>query len=369
MAKTNTRWQIVGAALLSLLLIASCSSDGDDDASSTTQGPTTTSAPSSGGEDELDPLAPQPLAERTTVNVSIANFVEAYAGLILASELGEFEAENLDVVIQRVPSNDALALLLRGDIQMLGGGPNAGMLNSISGSESPRCTGAIYDPSPETREGVWVRNDALGSDGEADPELIRGRQIAAGSGIGTSPIVPVVEWLESIGLGLDDVEIVGLASADAQIAFEQGSVVAAFLQTPLWQQVEEAGFATYIEGSAFSLACYVMSSQFIEGEPEAAEAVLRALLRTHREYLQGDYHTDDEVLGLLSTALEVPADVIAASPPFAFTDDLRFSDDAIEVISRMEEIWLQEGSILTYTEPIGIDRIFDDRFASALSDG
>jgi NitT/TauT family transport system substrate-binding protein len=156
-----------------------------------------------------------------------------------------------------------------------------------------------------------------------------------------------------------DVSGTELAGADALAALKAGAVGASYVQSPFWQQIEKEGYARLIPGSGFSLASYIMETNFMKTQPDVARAILRALLRTQRTYLQGDYHANDLVVEALSKATSSPVETIKATPAMIWNTDLQPTPTMLRNIAEAQADWLEVGGVLQYTDPLPMDRIND----------
>ena len=132
---------------------------------------------------------------------------------------------------------------------------------------------------------------------------------------------------------------------------------AAWLASPFWQSDEIATCCTQVLGDLPTLGKYIFGTKFLEEEPETAEAIIRALARTNRTYLQGDYHDDPEVMAILSQALGAPEEQIASSDEYVFDPNLGID---LDYVTKAQEIWITGGA-LEFDEPLDPDRVVDTR--------
>jgi NitT/TauT family transport system substrate-binding protein len=356
------------AVIASLAIFAAaCGDDDSDEGASTGSSPTETS--SGGGEPQSGPgtPAPQPLAERTSVTLVASFAIEPFAPLFLADEMGEFEQENLDVEIVLVPSNEATVQVASDRALLQVGGVTAAGFNAIASDTGIRYVANVHYQSDENQEGLWVRRDLLDSDGEIDPENIPGMRIALGSGgLSSVSTIPAQRWLGEYGYTVDDIEPVPIGGADMLVAVEQGSVDAGYLITPFWQEPTVADCCVLVTPQPpLAASVYVVNETSLENDDDrdTLRAVFRALMRTVRTYLQGDYHSDPEVLDVLSQILETDADVITSSPSLRFDPDLGLETD---ILTESQEVWIGAGDILEFDEPLPIDDVADTSIVEEL---
>jgi NitT/TauT family transport system substrate-binding protein len=333
--------------------LAAC---GDDDGGDESSAPTT--AAGGGPSEGPGSPGPQPLEEQESVTVAVPVAIEAFAPVYLADALGEFEAENLDVELATLPANDGAVALSRGDAHLQVGGVNAAFLNQVDAGIELRWVANVHRAGEESQEGLWVRNELLDDDGTVPADDLRDMALAlGGGGIASTSALPVADWAEEQGVELSEISgLSDLAGNDIALGLEQGSLDAGYVLSPSWVQIQESGCCTLVTPlPPLSASTYTMSADFVEGEPDVAAALMRAIARTVRTYLQGDYHADEEVLTALSEALETPADTITQTPPLEFDPELGFDSETVE---RMQTMWI-ENDVLEYDEPIPVDELVD----------
>lgn len=345
-------WRALLVATL-LISIAACGSG--DSSSSATSPP----AEADGGDSTRatdDPLAPRPLAERQTLTVTIPIKIEAFAQLLLADEFGEFDKENLDIDLQTLPGNEAITLLgaERADVQT--GGPSTTMFNAIASDFDIAWGASNYHPAETSKGGLWLASDLFGPDGEPDPDKVKGATIAFGGlGMaGTPTLYLVSDWLESIGLTLDDINEQNINGADMIVALENGSIDGGWILDPFWLQLEDSDAARFVIGQPDAVGGYMLGPTRHD-KAEAIDAFFRAMLRTTRTYLSGDYHRDEEVVTALAELTEVDPDTITATPALEFVQDMRIDPTVAE---RLQEQWFDLG-LMSYDEPLAVDRYVD----------
>jgi NitT/TauT family transport system substrate-binding protein len=296
----------------------------------------------------------------TKAVVAIVSPSEIYAGALLAGPMGEFTKENLDVTYQRLALSDAFLLATQGKVQVVVAGVTAGLLNLIAQKDNFRQTGFSFELSPDSKEGLWVRNEYFNSDGSVNKAKVKGMQFNFGSGgYASSTVVPIARWLKASGFSINDVHPTELSGADTLAGLQQGSVGAGYLQSPFWLTAAQGNFARLVPGTGFSLASYIMETNFTNTQPEVAKAILRAMLRTQRTYLQGDYHANAAVLAALVTATGSTADAIKATPSLRWTTDLMPTTAIVQNIADAQDDWLQAGGILQYQQALPMERIND----------
>lgn len=352
-------WQLIAGLLVIALFAAACGDD--DDTTTADNGGSTTAAPSTGGEGdgpagEGDP-APQPLAERTKLRVSYPVAIEGFAHLLLADHFGEFEKENLEVELTVAPGNEALVLLGSDDLDIVMGSPNAGFMNAVNAGVDVRWVGPTYEGNPDSNTGLWIRSEILGDDGEAQADEVKGMSVALGQlGFAAPSAIVVRDFLKPLGLELTDIEVSNLQGADMVLALENGGVDAAVVLDPFTQQVAAADYATFVQPFAPISTGGFLAGSIREKNPDALDAFMRAIARTVRTYLQGDYHEDPEVVAALSEIIGIDEDAIKQNEPLVWNPDLVVDP---KVVEDFQEMWIAAG-LLQYDEPMPASDLIDD---------
>jgi NitT/TauT family transport system substrate-binding protein len=370
------RRKLAAALCLALALTAVACGSGDDDGegaapsgdAGSESGSESGTGSDTGATEGPDTPEPRPLDEETSVTILPVVAAESFAPVYLAEHFGEFERENLDVTISELPSNDTFVALVRGDAQLTVGGLNAAFFNLVEGGTDVRWLANVHQQSEESSEGLWVRREVLGDDGELDADELDGMRIALGtSGIVSTSALAVDEWLEENGSDLGDVEVQSIGGNDVVVALEQGSTDAGYVLSPAWQTVEESGCCEMVTPRPpLAASTYTMTADFMENERQTARAIMRALTRTVRTYLQGDYHADPEVLEGLVETLEVPEEVVIATPSLVFDPDMGFDSAMVEDI---QQVWLDAGDVLEYSDPIPADEVVDTSVVDEVLEG
>jgi NitT/TauT family transport system substrate-binding protein len=356
----------VCVGLLSIAALVAGACGGDDDETGST-GSTTRQASGEGPTSGPGSPAPQPLDETTSVTISPAVAIEPFSPVYLAQAMGEFEKENLDVTISELQPNDGYIAVARGEAHLQVGGVNAAFLNAVGAGTELRWLANVHQTGPDSKDGLWVRNENLEDDDTVSAETMRDMQIAIGAGaIASTSALPVAEWAEEQDVALSDLQLVPLGGNDIAIALEEGSIGAGYVLSPQWITIEESGCCTLVTPlPALAASTYTMSADFIENQPEVAEAIMRAIARTVRTYLQGDYHADDEVMSALSELMGVPVEGMRQTPPLVFDPDLGLD---VDVLDQLQDVWI-ENDVLELEEPLPLDRLTDRSVVEAVVGG
>lgn len=305
--------------------------------------------------------APQPLSEQKKATAVVAiKGAEAYAQVLLADHFGEFEKENLVVDIKVAPLPDTIGLLNSGRADVTPAGGNIPILNAIAAGSDIAIVGAMptFPPAPDSKAGFWVQPEMLDESGEVDPCSFKGKSVAFGgpAGFGSAASLPFANYIADCDLTLSDVELSVVGGPDSLIALENGAIDAAYLPDPLWADADTEGYAEFaIPFGQETVGGYMMGSLRHEN-PDVADAILRALVRTTRTYLQGDYRNDPMVRGALEEVLGVPSSVLDVGAPLVFDPDMRFDPVLLEPI---QEMWIDTGDLLSYDQPLPVTKVVD----------
>jgi NitT/TauT family transport system substrate-binding protein len=288
--------------------------------------------------------------------------VLVFAGPLLAQFFGEFEKENLDVQMEIVPPADGTVLLAQGEADIVMTGVNPGHLSLMNeGAPVKYVVGTLGEELPET-ESVYMRKEFLDAAGNPDLDKVRGStfmvSIGGGGGFGASGALPTYRWLKANGLGPDDITAANAPSmGDASLGLINGQFAASLILTPAITAVEESGCCVRLPDTIAADGVFLANTDWMADEPEVVEAFFRALIRTHRTYLQGDYKTDPEVAAALAEVLGQPEEAIATLPDMRFNPNLSIETIASR-LADYEEMFRIAGVIEydgTVTRDMAID--------------
>ncbi|MBY4208111.1 ABC transporter substrate-binding protein [Rhodococcus fascians] len=281
---------------------------------------------------------------------------EAYAPFWVGKEFGEFEKENIDLKIEKVPAAQFVQAGLTGqaDVVLPGGG---GLFNAVSSGANLRMVASAYDTDSST--GFYLSPKLAAEIPNFGPCDMKGRSVAVAPGgtIASASAVPISEYLAECDLTLKDVELSGQVGADSVVALQTGALDVAMEYVNLGAQAEQMGAKQIIPfPKDYQFAPWVFGPKLLE-DPSAAAAVLRAMVRTVRTHLQGDYHTDPEVMAVLSQYEGLPDDTIASFPLLQFNPNLAMNAD--NLVTSLQQVWFDYGGVLSYNEPLKTDQVAD----------
>lgn len=295
-----------------------------------------------------------PLPAPTTVRIGIQAATEELAPVLLAEELGEFEAENLTVELVEIADPVELYEALgTGALDAVAGRLDAPFFDQVSGGTGVRLVlgGAVARAANdlgEAQPGLWIRADLM-SEPDRYKEL-EGSRFAVADGIDDAVAGPVTAVIRQDDLSLNEVRVDLEGGADAAEALESGDVSAAWLDEPAWRSVAGDGRFRLIATLPASepLGGLMLSGRLVdhEGDRAVGLAVVRALVRTVNSWLADDYQEDDEVVEALAGATGTEPGDIRATPPWLFDWELRSG-----TTERLQTTFVQLGSVI-YEEEI-----------------
>jgi NitT/TauT family transport system substrate-binding protein len=304
--------------------------------------------------------APKPLPGKEKVIVGIPAKLKQNAALHLAKALGEFDKENLDVEYSISKPSDSFVLLGAGKYDVVVSQPSAAFFNAVAAGTDIKYVAPIASLAP--KNGFWVSKAFL--NGRAyHPSLLKGQTLASVQGQGTVTAYVVQKELLKAGLTLKDVTWKAMRPADALVALENGAVNFALLLDPVWGKADPAKIEYAFDYSNDVNGGYFFGPNLLSKKRAVGEAFVRALVRTQRQYLQGNYGENAKVRAALAKDLDEPEDSVRSSASgLTFSADMAVRADMAELI---QQTYLSTPGILTYTTPIPDDKVIDRSFLRA----
>ena len=347
----------VGGAAIALLLTG-CGSSGDSSGGSSVK------ANAEAFEVSGDPLTPRPLEEKQTVVVGVGEGLEVYSQFLLAKTLGEFEKENIDVKIENVLEPDKLAMLSQGRMDVAYNAMTAGVLNlmSTAGGIKFAFPGAAYDAASE--QGFWYNKDSFGGE-EPEPKDLVGKKILTPSGNASISAFYLWKWVNDNdpSIKLSDLKFEAVPPNDIAVAMSNGSADVAQVVAPGSTLLGADPCCEFIDVGypSYPVIGWIGSDKFLNERSDVAMAFFRAMARTQKEYLQGDYHADAKTAPVLAEELaQEPAD-LAEQPALLFPTELPLGEETLDAQSYWRELGL-----LNYEEDVAKDKAYDSRYVDVL---
>lgn len=327
---------------------------------------------SSGAGVALDPhLEPDPVEEPTTIVVG-ASRITAFLPVFIAQEMGEFERENLTVQFTDAQGTDLVVLLTQGRIDLAAAGFGPGILNLAADGDAVKLVypaSSTYEPDAEF--GVWARTEIVGEDGFS-PSDLRGHSIGSSFGPSSPTIGYFFQELmrQDAEFSVNDVTFEQLGSAtDVPLALVNGAVDAAYVVPPLDTVVIDSGCCVFVGGNPpIPFGYWAVGSNVLSGdvEPEVVTAFLRAIERTSRTHLSGNYLEDPEIGPVVEQILSTPLEGLQAVPlgRWQFEGDLQ-----LEILMDLQDYYFYLGDLLSFEEPLPADVWFDQQYIDEIFAG
>jgi len=249
------------------------------------------------------------------------------------------------------------------------------VFNAISAGADLRFVLPFGSAGPGDQSGFWVRRSLLTADGRFDPCVLargvrpNGTTVASLSdptGLGSPVTIALARLIQkcpgqTFKSVRDRLTISTVIGADLLVALQQGAVDLAFLLSPL---PDTPGIGDYA-ALAYSIGQDDPGTDFAgwalgpvrDKQPAVAEAFVRAVVRTVRTYLQGNYLANADVVTALARTLNVPADVLGKSRPIVFRPDQRFRTGS--GLTELQGYWADAGGVLSYDKPLDGSRVVD----------
>jgi sulfonate transport system substrate-binding protein len=274
----------------------------------------------------------------------------------LAEELGyfkdEFGADGITFDVRTFPSGPPIIeALAAGDIDI----GQVGNLPAIQAANNDIKIKIIaaYMTGIGKNEGLLSRKGS-GINTLAD---IKGRKI--GVQIGSASHFLLMQFLRTLNLTEDDIQIVNLSFGDINTALEAGSIEGAVSQLPQMATVLESGTATLLEdASKYPIAPSVViaTDSLLEKYPELIGRILKVFDKAV-EYARTN---EDEAIRILHERNDVAVSAYKLS--FASTNfDLYLDEKRVSALKFSEEFLRKEGTI----KGVDINKLIDASFLEA----
>ncbi|MBO9521010.1 MAG: ABC transporter substrate-binding protein [Nocardioidaceae bacterium] len=340
--RLRSRWLGATAVVAALALTLSACGSSDDEKSGATG-----SVPSG--------VDPHPLAKTTSLTVAVPASLELFSQPYLAKEYGEFEKENLDVTVVNLLPADAVTQLAAGKIDACICAFNPGVFNAIDAGLPIRAVAGTFS-GLQKGVGIYVK-PSLAAD---QPQSLKGKKLAISSGFASAVVTDLMRWLEPAGMDLGDITPVNVPATDTLTALEHGGADAAYLLEPFSEMATKNKTGVFVpitQPTSLSTG-FFFGDRLRESDPAAGAAFLRAIVRTTREHLQGDYHANADTVRTMAAALGMDAKALTSTPGVTFDPDLTTSSWPAQIES-VQKIWGTLDDVIQYQKPLAVDRVLD----------
>lgn len=353
----------VGAMAVGILGGCSSSSGGQSSppSSSTTSSANTATASTTASSSGLaNTPAPKPLPSMTKITIIEQTKNEAWISPALAQRMGEFKKENLDVSIKydAIPSDIVLALN-HGQADVAFVGTNALLFNALAGNPSIKMVMDGGEPVPGS-SGIFVKTSKLPGNATFNGCSLKGMKVGVGPALaGSFPSAAIGLYLQKNcpSVTLSDITLSPLFGTNALVAMKTGALDAGDLFAP--NSAQAAGVAKIVTDLPSGGGGAIMGG-LRTSKPDVAAAFVRALIRTQRTYLQGDYHKNPTVVSAISSILGIPTSVLtsAADTSLVFAPNGGFPTGSLTAV---QNVYLSlKTKILTYKQPLSADAFYDN---------
>jgi NitT/TauT family transport system substrate-binding protein len=339
-------------------MLSACGGNAASDRGNVTEVPTAAAG--------QDPLMPQALKERATVRVGLSSKLEVYAPILIGQEFGEFDKENIELQVEYMPPTDSPLLLTQGELDIVYSGFTAGVLNLIAGNESVRFAYPGGTVSSET-QGIYLAK-TLPEIADLTAADFKGKKIMTSSGSASSTAYFL--WKKATELtggdALKPTDITWEASQlpEIPLILKRGAADGGQVISPYHNQLIDDACCKVFPG-AYPKAPQTgyLVGPSLAGKKDVALAFFRAMARTERTYLQGDYHKDDKVLAAMAKTMEQKAEVLAKGDATVFAPTF---DTNAGAFPELQKFFRAFGDI-SYAEDLPVERIYDVKYVEALA--
>lgn len=301
----------------------------------------------------------QPAYAQTEVSVAVVP-CSCFAPYFIAQEKGYFDEKGVSVKpIQVTSGQDAISLVATGQIDMLFGAISAGFFNALSRGIDVRIVASMGGESLQGEAPavpLLVRSELVDSGEVKGLADLKGRRVGIGGGMGSISSYDLSIYMNTVGLGIDNIDVVNVPSTELLAALGNGSVDAGIASSPFSTRIVQEGAGKMITGSIAKLlgrdlfkTAVIVSPDFFERKPKAAQAVVDALYRANAD-LRGDGYAKPENLAIVGAATKLEGDALTRDR-FHFNDEL---DPAAVDLKSLQDAFVAMGVV---TKPADVSNI------------
>lgn len=272
---------------------------------------------------------------------------EDQAAVLLADRFGELADEGITAELVEMDSPaEAYGALADGTVDAVAGDLHGRFLDMVVAGDGARLVLGSSVPSAANdldvpQAGLWLATPALSQPGGWRD--LQHAKVAIEQGISGATSYPLMNAFLQDELSLNDVELVLSGGEAAANELVSGGVVAAWLETPHWQDaMDRPGFELTVTWPSEPLGGLVLHERLLaaDGDRDVGQALVRAVIRTINTYLTGDYREDDEVVAALAQAIGWDPATLRTGPPLVFDWEIRAG-----TIERLQEALLPLGGV------------------------
>jgi NitT/TauT family transport system substrate-binding protein len=301
-----------------------------------------------------------PLSPRESVRVAYVP-ISKFGTLYVAAARGLFDAQGLDVQIERVASGtEAIAFLEGGQIDVGGIAIVVSLWNGwAQGLDLRVIAPGGLEPFEDSPTKLMLRADLAAT--VASIADLRGRTLAVAGGPGSGGEYLAAKALERGGLTIFDVNLVNVGNPDIPLSFESRAIDAGILGAPFADQAEASGAAVPLAEDltpGLMTVAFVASGRFVQERPEVARRFALALLEAAR-LMQGDELFSRENLDAFLTYLPGSTEEgLRGGAPVVFDPDGAIPVDGLADVERVH----RENGRTAYETPVDLATVVDASF-------
>jgi NitT/TauT family transport system substrate-binding protein len=237
-----------------------------------------------------------------------------YAPFFLAEEKGYFEDAGVDVelVAKGGSSGETYQQVSTGNITAGGATWGAGLFNATKSGASISVIASVSRiPESGPNPSPLLASDASGITDAAD---LKGKKIGI-PGDGGFGIYSVALALESVGLSVEDVELVNLSPGDIPAALANGSVEASWSIEPISSAVIAQGIGHELLDidyqAGVELGAMVFNTEYVDKHPAAVTAFTAAYLKAVKELEDGGWQ-DPSTQKIIAEYTDLPVETLTS---------------------------------------------------------
>jgi NitT/TauT family transport system substrate-binding protein len=242
-----------------------------------------------------------PEPEEANLRVLVLPFL-SFAPFFIAEEEGYFAEQALEVEFVRMEGSvEAIPALAQGDLDVVAGTLNVGLLSAISRGSSVRFVAdkGYFAPTGCTATGFLARRTLIAGGELNSPAQMKGRRLAMD--VAKTEGYFLETLLEPAGLTLDDVIADDLPSPVLSEALERGTIDIAHVSEPWITRILRAGHAElWMRGQEivpdFQFAVVSYGPTLLDERRDIGNRFMVAYLKAVRRYNEGKTERNVEIL-------------------------------------------------------------------------
>ena len=239
--------------------------------------------------------------------------ITIYAPLFVADQKGYFAEEGIDIDLVPVQGGtENVVQVASGNFDVAGGGIGAGMFNAVARGIDFEIVAPLHTERPPLTTPLVVSKTRFDAGEVTDVSDLVGKVVSTNAK-GAATEYWLWRALQQGDLGFEDVDVIGVGFRDVAPALENGSLDAGMLAEPLATFAEDQGLIARLSNDfldSYTATVLYYNKDWAEADPDLAAGFVKAFIRGARD-LNGDQWYDEEILAMIESATNVPADVVA----------------------------------------------------------